>query len=344
METTAVKQKVNSINLMRVLCSYMIVALHSHVFIEYNSNLNFIFGYVIPRIAVPFFFAISGYFFTASLAKNKPVTMKYLKRMLFSYTLWSIIYFSMQFLLAIIYNAPVGPLIKPMIINYFFFGSWYHFWYFPAIIFCVCITSLFNRFKKLKHLAIISIFLYIIGVLGSAHYYLGIQIPVLNQLYTLSKFNAIRRVFLTGLPFFMVGYFLNQAKAFISKLNNKTSIFVLILLIIGFIAEIAIIRVLNLQTHLVRTFFLYPLTGWILIVCFKNPMPSLGRFTEQFKYIGGLTYYWHPMIIAILGSTLPSLTGLTISETYIFIITCIITTLSALICYKLNNKWINKLI
>ena len=47
---------------MRVVCAYMVVAIHVHPFEEINSDIGYVFTQGVPRIAVSFFFVISGYF------------------------------------------------------------------------------------------------------------------------------------------------------------------------------------------------------------------------------------------------------------------------------------------
>lgn len=337
------KQKINSIDLMRVICAYMVVAIHTHPGQEYNTTISYIFTQVIPRIAVPFFFAVSGYFFTASLISNKSIVIIYFKRILFTYTLWSFVYFIIQYIIDIRNNVSAISMMKSTIINYFVFGSWYHFWYFPALIFCVLISSLFNKLKKIELLAKLSIVLYIMGVLGCAYYYLGIQLPVINRLYTFSQFDLLRRVLFMGLPFFMIGYFVNKIKGYFNKINNKTSIFIMILILILFVFEIIIVNILHLQINIFITLFLYPLTGWVLILCTKNPMKSLDKFSAQLRVIGNLSFYSHPLLIMLFGTIVPKLIGITISETYLFLATCISTTSLAVFFYRLNNKWINKI-
>lgn len=217
-----ISTKLTSIDLMRVVCTYMVVAIHVHPFEELNSSLGYIFEQVIPRIAVPFFFTVSGYFFTKSLIRNNSTTFIYLKRLIKTYVLWSLVYFSYQFLLNISNNyVSILSMIISNIVLFLIFGSWYHLWYFPALIFCVAISSIFNKLKCLNVLAIMSILLYIIGLLGCSYYAIGIKIPILSQSYKFSQFTLIRKVILMGLPFFMLGYMINLINHILDKIKNN---------------------------------------------------------------------------------------------------------------------------
>lgn len=333
------RTKIISIDLMRVACSYMVVAAHMNPFKEVNGVLAYVFKYVLQGVAVPFFFVVSGYFFTKSLIKDSSVTFTYLKRLIRTYTLWSLIYFICGFLLNIVDRG--------ILVSFLFFGSWYHLWYFPALFFCVIISSAFNKYKKLKGLAIVSILLYIIGILGCSYYSIGIEIPILNQLYKFSEFTLIRRVFLTGVPFFMLGYFIQSINYKLDKIKNDTLIKLLIVTTFFFILEIILVNILKMQENVFITVFIYPLIGIILILCLKNPMDNISSYGNYLKYTANFTYYAHPLFIKgidILSIIINKIIGISITETPMFILVCILTTVTTWIIYKLNIKWLIKFI
>lgn len=339
------KIKITSIDLMRVVCAYMVVAIHVHPFEEINSDIGYVFTQVVPRIAVPFFFVVSGYFFTKSLIKDSNITFKYLKRLIITYILWSLIYFTYQFLINIIKgDISILSIIKINILNFLFFGSYYHLWYFPALIFCVIISSIFNKIKHLNRLAIISILLYIIGLLGCSYYSLGIKIPILNKLYEFSQFTLIRRVCLMGLPFFMLGYFIQSINHKIYKIKNVILIKLLMLTIFFFILEIVFVNLLDIQENIVITVFLYPLTGIVFMLCLKNPMYNISNYSNYFKYTANFTYYAHPLFIIVISIISEKIIGIRIAQTSMFVLVCVLTTAITWIIYKLNIKRLIKLI
>lgn len=339
------RTKITSIDLMRILCAYMVVAIHVHPFEDVNECLGYIFTQVVPRIAVPFFFAVSGYFFIKSLIKDNSISFRYLKRLIVTYTLWSLIYFTYQ-LLENIVNGGISilSLIKSNIVSFLVFGSWYHLWYFPALIFCVVISSIFNKLRYLKGLAVTSILLYIIGLLGCSYYAIGIEIPIINQLYQFSQFTLIRRVVLMGLPFFMLGYFIHLINDKLDEIKNNTLIKLLILTIACFILEILLVILLNVQNNIIITLFLYPLVGVVLMLCLRNPMHNISCYANYFKYVANCTYYAHPLFMTAISIISNKIIGIRITQTPLFIIVCISTTVIASMIYKLNKKWLIKLI
>lgn len=76
----------------------MVVAIHAHPFCELGVNADFFFSTLLPRIAVPFFFAASGYFYIKKLESGaERCFSQYLKRIVTTYALWSVIYFIFTF-------------------------------------------------------------------------------------------------------------------------------------------------------------------------------------------------------------------------------------------------------
>ncbi len=74
-----------SVDLFKLIAAIMVVAMHSHAFIQ-NANLDYWLT-CLCRIGVPFFFVVGSYFYFKS---NKPIS-KYIKRLLILYIAWFII-------------------------------------------------------------------------------------------------------------------------------------------------------------------------------------------------------------------------------------------------------------
>lgn len=219
------KVRNNSIDIFRYICAILVVSIHTHPFEEINVNLSYFFVQIIPRIAVPFFFAISGYYYIKKITQEgvdiNKIFWKYTMRLLIVYSLWSLIYIAINFIIGIVQGTNILTFLKETVMNYFFYGSYYHLWFFPALFFALIVTTFFVKIRKLKILVFTSIILYIIGCLGCSYYAIGNQIPLIKELINLSFFRLIRIVVLMGLPFFVLGYFVNALQDKIDKQSNK---------------------------------------------------------------------------------------------------------------------------
>ena len=143
------KQRNNSIDIFRYVCALMVVAIHAHPFCELGVNADFFFSTLLPRIAVPFFFAASGYFYIKKLESGaERCFSQYLKRIVTTYALWSVIYFIFTFCKGG-YSALKWFAVSS-VYNFFVKGSYYHFWFFPALIISVCLITVFYKMNLKK--------------------------------------------------------------------------------------------------------------------------------------------------------------------------------------------------
>lgn len=119
-------RRINSIDIARYLCAVMVVAIHTHPFEDVDPTFGFVFTQVVPRIAVPFFFAVSGFFFFGKLAKGERPLRDFVWRLSCTYAAWTFIYLLSDFirargrvnLFAMLSSLPIG--------------AWYHLWFIPA--------------------------------------------------------------------------------------------------------------------------------------------------------------------------------------------------------------------
>lgn len=289
---------INSLNYLKLICAYLVVAIHTCPFSEINETLGFIATQVVPRVAVPLFFAISGYFYIKTLQSGKKPFARYMKRLIVTYIAWSAVYFPITFYNRVFVN---GATIKSFVINYamdfFWYGSHFHFWYFPALIICIIITTAFYKMNQLKLLYVGSLFLYVIGVIGCSYYKLGVQIPILSSLYTSEIFTSIRRALLTGLPFFLIGFIAD--KPFEKKIKQRLVPAAVICFVLYFI-EIAAVVKMQIQNGVVITFAMYPLVLCIFRLCLEHPMRDRVKYSNDCRKLSGFIYYVHPLAIILL--------------------------------------------
>ena len=87
-----------SIDIFRYLCAVMVVGIHTHPLSELNNKVGYICSDIVPRIAVPFFFAAAGYFYIRKLEEGQNPFFPYVKRLLIPYFIWSVIYDMVDFI------------------------------------------------------------------------------------------------------------------------------------------------------------------------------------------------------------------------------------------------------
>lgn len=324
-----VKQRTNSIDLFRYVCAVMVVIIHS-AFYGTWGEAGFLLGTILPRIAVPFFFAISGHFYIKKLEAGdfRPFWPQ-IKHLLTVYAIWSAIYLLFDFNRQVLCgNISAFAFFKDFTISFLIYGSQGHFWFFPAIVIATCMVTLFYKFKLSRLMLPFSLVLYVIGCLGCAYYEIGIKIPILGALFQSSHFEAIRRIFLMGFPFFCAGAIR------LEKLNTKRIHLLFLLSCVIFVAEIYLVTYLELSANVILTFGLYFLLVITLALLFRHPLPQYTKTASVARTIANFTYYSHPLFqyyIPKIGASL----GFEVSALSLFFATIAITLGLGALCHAL---------
>lgn len=323
----------NSMDLFRYLCALMVVAIHTSLFKDINSQLGFIFVELIPRIAVPYFFALSGYFYFQSLLKTGN-TWNYIKKSILTYVSWSIIYFIVNFIQWGHNN--LKDYIVSSVYLFFIEGSYYHFWFFPALIYSCCISMIVYKTIGYKALVFLSIILYILGCLGCSYYYCGIKIPILSSLYLSSNFTLIRKIFLMGFPFFVSGIVVIKIRDKAKICSSYKICFILLISIIMWIMEISLVINAKLQSNIILTFGLYLLLVSTLLTFLQIPLSKFNHLAKISRHLASVTYYSHPLCMLIIEIIAVKLCKVKLNSVILFALTIIMTLIIGFIMIKLN--------
>ncbi len=154
------------------------VTIHVEPFGYTNDPLLGLLNYYIQnwfsRIAVPFFFIASGFF----LYRKTPLsdfslspTKAYVIKLLRLYVIWTLIYFPLSNKKIISCEKDVIHGILVYCRNIIFEGSFWHLWYFPALIFSVVLISfLLSKKVSLKKILGAALFFYALGLLAQSWY------------------------------------------------------------------------------------------------------------------------------------------------------------------------------
>lgn len=129
----------------KFICALLVIVIHTRPFCDISDILDFYVSDVIARIAVPLFFAISGYLFFGNLnyqngkikkcTENRKKLLAYLKKNLIIYLDCSIVYFIFQLPQWYQMGWWGKVLIKDYLVAFFFKGTYYHLWYLIAVIY-----------------------------------------------------------------------------------------------------------------------------------------------------------------------------------------------------------------
>lgn len=124
-----------------MVCAYLIIVIHVMAFQSLGVGAKYVTSDFICRIAVPFFFITSGYFFYSKVNKEGYLK-KYIKKLIKVYVIATIIYsiLFVPFMLQGFVEGGLGYTLKSIFVNSIS-GTM---WYFPELI----ISHLFIFFLR----------------------------------------------------------------------------------------------------------------------------------------------------------------------------------------------------
>ena len=331
------KSRYYLIDLFKFIGAIIIIAIHT-IATGGREGLFYTFlSKVIYGLPVPFFYVCSGFLLGSKLLKQdvhiKNTIVNYIKRLIIPLCFWC---FVSQFFLYDFIGNYNNISFWLELVQTFLFSPWSAMWYVMGLIVAVIIMYPFIKKNKYLSLVMVSLVVYLIGLLFGNYYFL------IKDTFISDGFNIYQKIFITtrnglfyGLPFTASGFYVNYLKNN-QKINyNK----VLIIVIISFITLLTEVFVLEKKEFLENS-SLY-LSSIVLVPCFVlylskyySNKPNLSILC---KYSVGL-YFTHQCINYIYKS-FTSLVGIKL-----FIAVTITNFILLYILYKINNRYINKVI
>ncbi len=168
----------------RIAAALLVVAIHTSPLTTFSEGADFFLTRVLARIAVPFFFMVTGQFvvsgfLASSSQKGMAKLRKYLVKTSLLYLFCIILYLPIGIYAGHYKDLTVGSALRMLVFD----GTFYHLWYFPACILGILAVYLMSRFLSLRNMTIVSAVLYTIGLFGDSYFGLVQKVPGLEKAY-----------------------------------------------------------------------------------------------------------------------------------------------------------------
>lgn len=204
------KTAYGGLDLFRFLAAFLVAAIHTSPLGSFSAEGDFFLTRILARVAVPFFFLVTGQFLLGKLSEpgeqwqgsSRPTRRgnagkqwqgssrpagrgsfapirKYLLKIALLYGISILLYLPIG--LYARHYQEIGPLDALRLLV--FDGTFYHLWYFPACMLGVLLVWLLSRRLSLKTVTGIAAALYLVGLLGDSYYGLTARVPLLSGIY-----------------------------------------------------------------------------------------------------------------------------------------------------------------
>lgn len=335
-----------ALDIFRLIAALLVIAIHTAPLADINTTGDFILTRILGRVAVPFFFAASG-FFAVQKCGGRNKFKKFLAKTALIYAVSIVLYLPLN-----IINGYFSKdnLLPEIIRDLIFDGTYNHLWYLPASIIGAMIAwALIKKLDYTKTFIITGI-LYFIGLLGDTYYGAASLTAPVNYFYELlfQIMDYTRNGLFYAPIFFVIGSYIADKKEKMKPLQAYVG-FGVSLVIMAFealwlrSAEFPRIAFGETEALSIMYVFILP-TVYFLISALVSG--NGGKKIQGLRTATLLTYIIHPWVIVVLNKLgeMLNLKWLVMKDNHLvfYIAVCVVSVIAswavALIWEKLTKK------
>lgn len=293
------KKTYSSIDCLKFFLAICVVGIHTSGPFG-GTTLGLVIAIIIFTMAVPLYFAVSGFFFYGKIRKHLDVkTVKvYCWRLGRVYLLWTLLYIP-HVITDYRTHRGWGMLENGIIVlirNIFFLGSYNHLWYLLAciwggILLFFCIKAL----KDWRKSVVLCIVIYCIALLFDSC--AGIwpvhlrSIPMMYQGY----FNSVRNGLLFGFPFMGIGI----AAYEMQNMKSGRALLVAVLFFLYRIVATSVIKWYDMELGLLVTPGTWGCSLFLLVWLLRLELPISDALSQWLRKSSIIMFLIHPYMIDV---------------------------------------------
>lgn len=166
----------------RLPAALMVISIHTSPLSNVSHEWDMVVTYGLGRIAVPFFLMTTGYFVLGPYAnggfRDNWKYIRYLKKTLELYGFSILLYLPVM-----AYAGKLPENLAELMKMLVFDGTFYHLWYFPAVILGSVLVMELLKKGSLQITLTVTMILYLLGLMGDSYYGVTAAVPFLSCLY-----------------------------------------------------------------------------------------------------------------------------------------------------------------
>lgn len=271
----------------RVVSALLVVSIHTSPLESISPDADWLLTRVIARIAVPFFFMSTGYFSREILENGK--LWKRLRKLCLLYLAAILLYLPLNVYMGDLHSVTPGTFLQKLLLD----GTFYHLWYFPAVIIGLVLLRSAVRVLGWKMAGILAAVLYCIGLGGDSWYGLSVTIPGIDTVYAfLLRFMEYTRNGLFFAPIYLwLGASLTRWDS-----DKGTCTTGLLLSVCLMLAEAILLRHLGMCRFDSMYLSLVPVSAFTFALLSGNNRKSC----RPYRLFSLMIYVLHPWCIVVL--------------------------------------------
>lgn len=163
------------LDLCRLAAALLVITIHTAPLSDVSAGADFFLTRILARVAVPYFFMLTGYF----LEKGQWHGMGHtLGKTALIYAFSVLLYLPLNLYAGAFAPFSPGQFLKELLVD----GTFYHLWYLPAVLLGVPVAWALRRLGWKGGLAAAGA-LYLLGLLGDSYYGFAARVPLLKAMY-----------------------------------------------------------------------------------------------------------------------------------------------------------------
>lgn len=276
------------IDIFRVIAAFLVIAIHTSPLASWSATADLLLTRDLARIAVPFFFMVTGFFV---LPASRHSLLRFLKRTTFLYLAAIVLYLPINIYMKSFQQITISALCQMLFVE----GTMYHLWYLPAALTGALISKGLYRAFGLRTALGIACLLYIIGLGGDSYYGPTSQWPPTAAAYELifQFCDYTRNGFFFAPVFMLLGLALAKHPLRCAPSRLGLGLAVSFLLMTG---EVLLCHMLGWSRHDSMTFFLLP----TLLFLFSLLLRPQGKRYPRAAAVSMFIYILHPLMILVI--------------------------------------------
>ena len=323
------------IDILKLFFSICVVAIHTKLFLDTNKTLYWYSLHCIERLAVPFFFITSGYFFSEKIhkrQKKQKIVKKTIKRLSILLVFWLLVSLPLQIISLLSRQFTFSQIVVSLLQSILFY-PWGSLWYIHALIIAFLLIYPFLKRNRFIFPLIIGFFLYLFAMVSNTYYFLiqGTWFQNVVDNY-LQFFISSRNGLFVGFFYVAIGNCLTRIKS----MPLSTNIFLLLLGMGGLTLETTLIRGKSyIGDHSLFFSLLVLVPALFTLAKSKN----CNKDSKKIRNLSIGIYVLHKPVLSYLSYFFTFSSSI---ERFLLVLS--ISTFLSYLLQKLDNKYINKII